>query len=65
MQHTEPKLTWDADDAGRKRALSRRLNEEEIKDGDFAAYLGSEDEGGGASDEEEDGEALRARYRSA
>jgi len=72
FQHTNPRLTWDADDDTRKKALSKRLSEDAVKDADFAAYLGSDDEdeeegggGGGDSDGDGDGrdaEAIRARY---
>lgn len=52
----------------------RRVTEEQIKEADFAAYLGSEDEeaggrdgddddAGAGGDEGDDAEALRARYR--
>ena len=39
MQHTRPKLTWDADDDERKRALSRRPTKEQLRDDDFKARL--------------------------
>lgn len=35
LQHTNVQLTWDADDDGRKRALTRKLNAEELKEDDF------------------------------
>lgn len=66
LQHTNIELTWDADDGGRKRALSKKLTADELKDDDFKAYLASEteeeseDERGGG----QDGEALRERYRN-
>jgi len=37
LQHTRVKLTWDADDAVRKRALARRLTQDELHDDDFRA----------------------------
>jgi hypothetical protein len=35
LQHTNVKLTWDADDSGRKRALSKRVTAEELREDDF------------------------------
>ena len=36
LQHTDVKLTWDADDDGRKRALSAsRLTGDQIREDDF------------------------------
>ena len=35
LQHSRVALTWDADDDGRKRALTRRLNADEVKEDDF------------------------------
>ena len=35
LQHTNVKLTWDADDDSRKRTLHRRLNEDQIREDDF------------------------------
>lgn len=40
LQHTRPTLTWDADDGGRKKALSKRLTAEELKDDDFKVLPG-------------------------
>jgi hypothetical protein len=40
LQHTSVKLTWDADDDGRKQALSRRLTAEELKEDDFKVRVG-------------------------
>ncbi len=37
LQHTRVKLTWDADDAVRKRALARRLTQDELHEDDFRA----------------------------
>ncbi|GAX82620.1 hypothetical protein CEUSTIGMA_g10046.t1 [Chlamydomonas eustigma] len=68
LQHTDPKLTWDADDEGRKRVLHKKMTEEEIKEADFQAYLGSDDEDddieGPGRGEEKDAEKIRDRYRS-
>ena len=35
MQHTKPKLTWDAEDEGRKRMLHKRVSKDELRDDDF------------------------------
>ena len=35
LQHTNVKLTWDADDAVRKRTLARKLTQEQLHDDDF------------------------------
>ncbi|KAI3438627.1 hypothetical protein D9Q98_001049 [Chlorella vulgaris] len=73
LQHTSVQLTWDADDDGRKRALTHRPNAEELKEDDFRAYLASDSEGRSGSEdgvgegeggEEEDEAAIRERYRS-
>lgn len=37
LQHTNVQLTWDADDDTRRRALTRRLNTDELKEDDFKA----------------------------
>ena len=68
LQHTDPKLSWDADDDGRKRVLHKKLTEEEIKEADFEAYLGSdpeddEEERGAGRGEEKDADKIRERYR--
>jgi hypothetical protein len=68
LQHTDPKLSWDADDDGRKRVLHKKLTEEEIKEADFEAYLGSdpddeEEEGSAGRGEEKDADKIRERYR--
>lgn len=76
LQHTNVELTWDKGDEGRKRALTRKLTADEIKEDDFKAYLatdsdGSDGEGGSDSDgnqggglggKEENAEAIRERY---
>ncbi|GIL97701.1 hypothetical protein Vretimale_3279 [Volvox reticuliferus] len=56
LQHTDPKLSWDAEDPERKRKLQgRRLKtDQELLEADFAAYLGSEED----DDEEEEKDAL-------
>ena len=35
LQHTNVKLTWDADDDTRKKALRKKMTEDDIKDDDF------------------------------
>ncbi len=35
MLHTKPKLTWDAEDEGRKRMLHKRVSKDELRDDDF------------------------------
>ena len=35
LQHTNVKLTWDADDDNRKKALKKKMTEESIRDDDF------------------------------
>ncbi|GFR49411.1 hypothetical protein Agub_g11465, partial [Astrephomene gubernaculifera] len=52
LQHTNPKLSWDAEDPERKRKLQgRRLKtDEDLLEADLAAYLGSDEE-----DEDEEG----------
>ena len=39
MLHTNPKLTWDADDEGRKRALVQRVSKDKLRDDDFKVSL--------------------------
>ena len=41
LQHSRVSLTWDADDDGRKRALTRRLNADEVKEDDFRVRWGA------------------------
>lgn len=36
LQHTSVSLTWDADDEGRKRALSKKMTADDIREDDFA-----------------------------
>ncbi|DBA79259.1 TPA: hypothetical protein ACH3X1_009072 [Trebouxia sp. C0004] len=61
LQHTNVKLTWDADDDTRKKALRKKMTEDSIRDDDFKAYLASSSEESAA---EEDAAALRDRYRA-
>ena len=35
LQHTNVKLTWDADDVVRKRTLARKLTQEQLHEDDF------------------------------
>lgn len=35
LQHTNVKLTWDADDDSRKKALRKKMTEDSIRDDDF------------------------------
>ena len=51
LQQTRVPLTWDADDPERKKQLRRKLTSEQLRDEDFAAYLGS-----GSEDEQDEGE---------
>ena len=79
LQHTNIELTWDKGDEGRKRALTRKLNADELKEDDFRAYLASSSGDEGEGDDGDDGsddddniektgkegnaEAIRERYR--
>jgi hypothetical protein len=51
LQQTRVTLTWDADDPERKKQLRRKLTSEQLRDEDFAAYLGS-----GSEDEQDEDE---------
>ena len=51
LQQTNVKLSWDDDDPARRRAFSRKLTEDKLKDEDFAAYMGA-----GSSDDDEEEE---------
>jgi hypothetical protein len=56
LQHTSVELTWDAGDEGRRRALTRKLTADELKEDDFRAYLASDsDEAPASSDDDEGG----------
>ena len=39
LQHTNVKLTWDADNDQRRRALSKRVTANELRDDDFKVGL--------------------------
>lgn len=58
LQHTNVKLTWDADDDNRKRTLAKRVTKDELRDDDFKAYLASE------SEASEPDEAAQAKYKA-
>jgi hypothetical protein len=54
LQHTNVQLTWDKGDDTRRRALTRKLTDAELREDDFKAYLASsasEDD----SDSDQDG----------
>ena len=38
LQHTAVKLTWDAEPAERRRALSKRVTAEQLRDDDFKVW---------------------------
>lgn len=68
LQHTNVELTWDKVDDDRKKTLSRKLKDDDLKDEDFKTYLASASD---SSDEEgvdtvpgEDHEDIRKRYQS-
>lgn len=67
LQHTNVELTWDKVDDERKKTLSRKLKDEELKDEDFKTYLASASE---SSDDDgpdavpgENYEDIRNRYQ--
>ena len=39
LQHTNVKLTWDADDDTRKKALRKKMTEDSIRDDDFKVRI--------------------------
>ncbi len=52
LQHTNVKLTWDADDDGRKRALSaKRATQADIREDDFKVRIVNTGPGAGCSTE--------------
>lgn len=67
LQHTNVELTWDKVDDERKKALSRKLKDDELKDEDFKTYLASASD---SSDEDidtvpnDDHEDIKKRYQS-
>lgn len=70
LQHTNVELTWDKEDETRKRALSRKLTADELKEDDFKAYLATDSEDSSEEDrdvvrenETQNAEAIRNRYR--
>jgi len=52
LQQTRVGLSWDADDPDRKKQLRRKITPEQLKEEDFAAYLGS-----GSEDDLDDADA--------
>jgi hypothetical protein len=69
LQHTNVELTWDKEDEGRKKALTKKLTVDELKDDDFKAYLATDsddgdgdDDGDGEEEGGDDPEAVRQRY---
>jgi len=42
LQHTNVKLTWDADDDTRKKALRKKMTEDSIRDDDFKVSFAAE-----------------------
>lgn len=63
LQHTRVNLTWDQDLPERVQLTRREFTESDLKELDFDAYLASSDEDGDGSDNDEDVEAMRAKYR--
>lgn len=39
LQHTNVKLSWDADDGDRKRTLGKRVTKDELRDDDFKVLV--------------------------
>jgi len=70
LQHTNVDLTWDKGDDGRKKTLTRKLKEEELKDEDFRTYLASDSEESDGANEEtdplatDDPEKIKERYKN-
>lgn len=65
LQHTNVELTWDKEDESRKKALTKKLTVDELKDDDFKAYLATDSDDGdddGEENGEDDPEAVRQRY---
>lgn len=56
LQQTRVGLSWDGDDPTRKRNLTRKLTADQLKEEDFAAYLGSGSEGGDGGESGGDGD---------
>ncbi|KIW21517.1 hypothetical protein PV08_02097 [Exophiala spinifera] len=56
LQHSKVKLTWDAEDAGRKETIARAFKggRKEIEENDLKAYLGSD-----SSEDEDEGEDVK------
>ena len=58
LQHSKPKLTWEADDPGRKRLISEAFKRD-AESGKWEALLGSSED----EEEENNTEDLREKYR--
>ena len=52
LQHTNVEFTWDKGDDTRRKALTRRINDAELREDDFKAYLASSTD----DDDDDDGE---------
>ena len=61
LQQTRVQLTWDGDDPDRTKALRRRVTADQLKEEDFAAYLGSGSEDDGEERPESAQEQQEAR----
>jgi hypothetical protein len=61
LQQTRVQLTWDADDPDRTKALRRKVTADQLKEEDFAAYLGSGSEDDGEERPESAQEQAQAR----
>lgn len=58
LQHSNVKLTWDAEDPERIKTTKKKFSKQDIKDMDFKSYLASD------SDSEGQDEELRVKYKS-
>lgn len=58
LQHSKPKLTWEAEDPGRKRLISEAFKRD-AESGKWEALLGSSDD----EEEEKNAEDVRDKYR--
>lgn len=57
LQHSNVKLTWDAEDPDRVKTTKRKFTKQDIKDMDFKAFLASDSE-------EEVDEDLKSKYKA-
>ncbi|KAK5303806.1 pre-rRNA-processing protein esf1 [Exophiala xenobiotica] len=62
LQHSKVKLTWDAEDTGRKETIARvfKGGRKEIEENDLKAYLGSDTSGDEDEDVEDEAEGAPA-----